>query len=311
MKTGFLYTGQGFQKPGMLRELPDCSISREYLGRAEEALGCRLSALDSAGALRTNDHVQICIYICEVVWGRILREDWPCEAVSGHSIGSFAAAEAAGAMKFEQGLSLVRLRGRCMERLFPQGYGMYAVSGVTQRLMKQILQKFIEENTDKEVYLATVNEETQCAVAGRLADLEELTRFIHRFYPARVIPLRVTVPSHCRLMEPVAAALRGAAMQMEWQQLKIPVIVNSRARRVWKTEEAAKDLIVGAARTVRWYDGITLMKELGIERFLEAGPAHTLTDIGRRCYPQLRWITGTAALRTGKTEREKDGTAHV
>ncbi|HJA68118.1 MAG TPA: ACP S-malonyltransferase [Candidatus Mediterraneibacter cottocaccae] len=292
MKTAFIYTGQGFQRPGMLHALPDHPAAGEYLQRTKDILECSIDQLDTADALSSNENTQICIYVCETVWSWIMREKWQCDTVSGHSAGSFAAAVEAGVLSFEDGLVLIRTRGKYMEKMFPSGYGMYAVSGITESLMYRILEQFKHEYPDALVFPATVNEELQCTISGSLEWLERLTGFIHRDYPAKVTPLRVKVPSHCCLMDPVTDVLRRASEKMQWKRPRIPAVVNSRARRVWTAEEVKEDLIVGAARMVRWYDGITLMKELGIDTFIEIGSAHTLTEIGRRSFPELRWLSG-------------------
>lgn len=281
----------------MLHALPDCREKDACLKTAEEILGRPAETLDQPESLRSNEAAQICIYICETVVSRLLRERWPCDIVSGHSIGSFAAAVTAGVLSYEDGLKMVSLRGRYMESLFPSGYGMVAVKGLTEGLMKQILAAFHSRYPEAEVFLATVNEELQCAVSGRLDWLERFGQYIHQDYPAKLIPLRVGVPSHCQLMSRVTDVLTAEGEKVQWGKLQIPYICNSRARRAWKTAEVRQDLAIGAEKVVRWYDGITLMKELGIETFIEASPAHTLTDIGRRSWPELRWLTAESAAK--------------
>lgn len=297
MKIAFLYTGQGFQKPGMIHELPDCFYTKKYLKAAEEILGRRIDMLDASSAISSNENTQICIYLCESVWSRILKEKWQCDIVSGHSIGSFAAAVESGVLNFEKGLQLVSLRGRYMEQLFSSGYGMTAISGLTESQVKRVLMTFYDKNPEAVVFLATVNEETQCTVSGRLDWLNEFKQYVQKDYPVKLIPLQVKVPSHCSLMDPVTKILEDECDRLDFGEMRVPYICNSRGRRAWKASDVKKDLIEGVSRTVRWYDGITLMKEIGIDTFIEVGTAHTLTDIGRMTYPELRWIGSQSAMK--------------
>lgn len=296
MKAAFLYTGQGFQYKHMLRELPDCESTRRILKEAQEILNCDIRKLDTEEGIRSNENTQICIFLCERIWSEWIRERWDCQIVSGHSIGSFSAAVEAGALDFEQALRLVQIRGRHMERLFPEGYGMMAVEGMTSGLMEQVLGSFTSQESGRAVFLAAVNGQTQCVISGDRDSLNRLNAYIHKDYPARTHLLSVKVPSHSPLMEPVEKRLAESCQGIYWKKAGLPYLSNSRGRRVWNSQQMKEDLIQGVSRTVRWYEGVSLMKELGIERFIEIGPARVLTEIGRKNAPELCWLTGREAL---------------
>ena len=296
MKAAFLYTGQGFQYKHMLRELPDCESMRRILKEAQEILNCDIRKLDTEEGIRSNENTQICIFLCERIWSEWLRKRWDCQIVSGHSIGSFSAAVEAGALDFEQALRLVQIRGRHMERLFPEGYGMMAVEGMTSGLMEQVLGSFTSQESGRAVFLAAVNGQTQCVISGDRDSLNRLNAYIHKDYPARTHLLSVKVPSHSPLMEPVEKRLAESCQEIYWKKAGLPYLSNSRGRRVWNSQQIKEDLIQGVSHTVRWYEGISLMKELGVERFIEIGPARVLTEIGRKNAPELCWLTGREAL---------------
>lgn len=296
MKAAFLYTGQGFQYKHMLRELPDCESTRRILKEAQEILNCDIRELDTEEGIRSNENTQICIFLCERIWSELVRERWDCQIVSGHSIGSFSAAVEAGTLDFEQALRLVRIRGRHMEQLFPEGYGMMAVEGMTEGLMHQVLKGFMAQESGGAVFLAAVNGRTQCVISGDSPSLNRLKVYIHKDYPAKIHLLSVKVPSHSPLMEPVEEKLAESCQKIYWKKAGLPYLSNSRGRRVWDSQQIKEDLIQGVSHTVRWYDGISLMKELGVERFIEIGPARVLTEIGRKNAPELCWLTGREAL---------------
>ena len=282
MKAAFLYTGQGFQYKHMLRELPDCEYTRRILKETQEILNCDIRELDTDEGIRSNENIQICIFLCERIWSELIRERWDCQIVSGHSIGSFSAAVEAGALDFEQALKLVQIRGGLMERLFPEGYGMMAVEGMTAGLMEQILGSFTLQESGRAVFLAAVNGQTQCVISGDRDSLNRLNAYIHKDYPARTHLLSVKVPSHSPLMEPVEKRLAESCREICWKKAGLPYLSNSRGRRVWDSQQIKEDLIQGVSHTVRWYEGISLMKELGVEQFIEISPARVLTEIGRK-----------------------------
>lgn len=299
MKTAFIFTGQGFASPGMLHELVKLPDAHEQLLCAEDILGKRWESLDTKEALYSNENVQLCIFICECIFSRLISSYFSCDFVLGHSVGSFGAALYSGVLKFEDCLRLVQARGAKMEQLFSQGYGMIAVCGMDSGLMEKTLNSFHNSRSKECVWLATVNEEHQCVLSGALKDLEDIAVFIRRNYPAKISFLKVKVPSHCPLMDPVAGLLSELCNRIVWESIKIPYVSASTARRAWNIKQIQGDLMDGVRTTVKWYDSISLLAELGVDTFIECSTAHTLTDIGRRCYGDLRWIRGWQAI-TGK-----------
>ncbi len=290
MEAAFLYTGQGWQYPGMLRDVPDSAEKRLRFEEAGDVLGRRITDLDAAETMDSNENVQLCIFLAETVLTAAARERCGCLVTSGHSIGSFAAAVASGAVSFADALRLVEARGRTMEALFSAGYGMLAVHGLTHSLSDAVLAEFCAENPGAEVYAAARNEELQCVYSGRRGDLADFRGFMQKRYPVRCQLLRVKVPSHCVLMRPVSELLERLTGKMAWHALRTPYLANSTGDRVWRPEPVRRDLIDGVSRTVRWYDGVSMMQELGVERFVEISLDGTLTAIGRRCAPELQWL---------------------
>ena len=291
-KTAFIFTGQGFEKCGMLHQLPNTEAAGKKLRQASQVLGESWEQMDTARALQSNRYTQLCIYIFQCVWSDFLKQYCSFEFVSGHSVGSFAAAVTGGVLKYEDGLRLVEARGAMMEQMFFSGYGMMAVSGISAGLMEDILEAFRAEIPEVCVYLATINEDRQCVLSGSRQDLERIAFFIHKKYPAKVVWLNVKVPSHCLLMNPVAEKLKILCGGISWARPNKIYIMNSTARSAGNADQIRRDLEEGVCRPVRWYDGITLMKELGVETFVEVGPTHILTEIGKRSYGDLKWMSG-------------------
>ena len=131
MSSLFAFPGQGAQKPGMLHRLPDEPQIAAALAEAGEVLGEDALALDSAEALQSTRAVQLCLLIAGVAGARLLmRDGLRPDYVAGLSIGAYPAAVTAGALAFADAVRLVALRGELMQRAYPQGYGMTALSGL-------------------------------------------------------------------------------------------------------------------------------------------------------------------------------------
>lgn len=273
----------------MLHELPECEEKYQYFKLAGEVLGRSVEELDSMENLRSNESVQLCIFLYETVLTKLAMQTCDCEMLSGHSIGSFAAAVTSGSICFEQALELVQARGRKMEEGYGSGYGMMAVQGLTHGLAAKVLGDFKNDHPEVIVYPAALNEELQTVFSGKLEDLRQFREAIHQNYPVKSQFIKVKVPSHCILMHPIAELLETMTEKMEWKSVKIPYLANSTADRVWRSEQICLDLIHGVERPVKWYEGITMMKELGAEQFVEISGAGTLMEIGRRSYPELCW----------------------
>ena len=162
--------------------------------------------------------------------------------------------------------------------------------------MRQVLARFTAQESGGAAFLAAVNRQTQCVISGDSPSLNRLKAYIHKDYPVKTQLLSVKVPSHSPLMEPVEQRLAESCREIPWKKALLPYLSNSRGRRVWNSQQMREDLIQGVSHTVRWYEGISLMKELGIERFIEISPARVLTEIGRKNAPELCWLTGREAL---------------
>lgn len=297
MKTAFLFTGQGFQYEGMLQQLPKSDITKVMLKAASEILGEQVCQLDSKEALNNNCNVQLCIYISEVILGNLQLQNLLPDYVAGHSIGAFAAATISGALEFEDGLQLVKLRGKAMEESYPKGYGMLAVIGLTLKALEREIAK-INENINKQhfdaleerrVYIANINTREQMVLSGFLETLKLAEKYLKTEYAVKTQYLKVKVPSHCELMLQVSNIL---AKKMEGIQLKppqIPYIMNTTARRTKQIENITKDLIFGVSNPVYWFDSLNILYELEVRRFLEISQSNVLTELGRKCYADAYW----------------------
>ncbi|HTI94319.1 MAG TPA: malonate decarboxylase subunit epsilon [Puia sp.] len=294
MKTVFLFPGQGSQKPGMLnsvastdtRETGEDIVSAVYAD-VKEILGQDPQILNSEESLRSTVYAQICLLISGVISARKLqargvRPDF----VAGHSVGAFAAAVVSGVLSFKNALSLVHTRGLLMEQAYPNGYGMAALTGISESALRSVLNLF--NRTHDTIYLSNVNAADQQVVAGRLTDLLELMREMETKGIRKALLLNVAVPSHCPLLNQVADTLKAQLERLVLNEPSIPYASNHNGR-ILKTRDAIKeDLYKSIATTVRWYDATSLIYELGGRIFIEMEPSGVLARIATSTFPEAK-----------------------
>lgn len=285
MHTALLFPGQGTQAPGFLARLPEHAAVRATIVEASGVLDAPLESLDSAAALESTVGVQLATVIAGVAVARALAaEGFSAQAVAGLSVGAFAAAVACGALSFPDALRLVRLRGEAMMRAVPRAHGMTALLGLSEREVIQLIAR-VSERTP--LYLASVNAPTEIVVSGGDAALGRAAEEA-RAAGGGARRLRVSIPSHCPLMESVSTALRAALAQAPLQAPRLAYVTNTRARVTQAAEGVAEDLALNVSRTVRWHDSLTLLFELGGRLFVETPPGDVLSGLVQDSFPEAR-----------------------
>ena len=288
----FLFPGQGAQTPGFLRVLPAHPHVAATLDEASEALGMPAGSLDSSEALRSTVAVQLATLIAGVATARALRaEGIEPDAVAGLSIGTFGAAVTCGTLAFHDALRLARFRAECMERAYPHGYGLAAISGLTERELARRIEQVRKASSDAgAAFIANVNAPRQIVVAGSDAALDALMAAVRQNGARKVQRLAVAVPSHCALLEGAAAQLIEAFANVPLAAPRIPYIDNRGGRAIHTADGIRADLATNLARPVRWHDGTCVLYEMGARLFLEMPPGHALSDLARDAFPDARAV---------------------
>jgi malonate decarboxylase epsilon subunit len=287
MQLALLFPGQGTHTAGFLARLPPHPQVQATLAEARQALGPALPELDSAEALESTAAVQLTTLIAGVAVARALAADGLTpDAVAGLSVGAFAAAVSSGTLAFPAALALVKLRGEAMAQAVPRGHGMSALVGLSER---DALALIARVSVRVPLYLASVNARSVVVVSGSEAALALAAEEAHAA-GAAARRLRLAVPSHCPLMEPVSARLREALRSVTLQAVRIPYVSNHRARATRDPAEIAEDLILNVSRTVRWHDSMRLLYELGCRRFVESPPGAVLSNLVRDAFADARAV---------------------
>ncbi len=275
--------------PGMLHNLPDHPAVARTLDEVSESLHADVRELDSAEALQSTVSVQLALLASGVAVARALFEEGVNpEAVAGLSVGAFAAAVAANVLNLADGVRLVKERGEGMVKLYPQGYGLAAIVGLTERQVSALVE---QAYTDQDpVYVGNINAPRQIVIAGSNQAIIKVLQAAQKSGARKAVRLNVSEPSHCPLLEPVAKSLKTSMRAIHLQQPKMIYVGNVTGRALRSADDISEDLAANIAHGVRWYDATTVLEELGCRLFLEMPPGHVLSELGREAFADVRTL---------------------
>lgn len=292
MKIAWLFPGQGTQSVGMGKALCDAFQSaRAVFERADDALGDHLSKLcfegpDSELVLTAN--TQPAILTTSIAALEALREaqpDLPPPAfAAGHSLGEYSALVAAGALAFEDAVRLVRLRGQAMQDAVPEGHGaMAAILGGDEAAVRALCDDAREGDV---LAPANFNAPGQIVIAGHAASVAR-ARELAAARRLKAIPLNVSAPFHCSLMEPAARAVERALTTVAIRPLAFPVVTNVEALPNQDAGRVAKLLVRQVDGAVLWDRTVQFLSGQGVGLALEIGPGKVLAGLVRKIDKQL------------------------
>jgi malonate decarboxylase epsilon subunit len=280
-----IFPGQGAQTEGFLHRLPQHRLVRETLAEASEVIGADVLTLDTAHALRSTVAVQIGLTVAGVAITRALADERLIPALNaGLSVGAYAAAVSCGAVHFDDALRMVRKRAELMETAYPSGYGLAAVSGLTEHQLETLAAQHVNEARQR-VYIGNVNAPRQIVVAGANAALDA---FIERALAAgarKATRLAVSVPSHCELLAHATDELVAYAQHVPFYTPHGTYVGNRGGRPLYTADAIRDDLVTNMRYTMRWFDALAAMLEMGARVLIEAPPGQVLTDIARDNFP--------------------------
>ncbi|MBN3858461.1 malonate decarboxylase subunit epsilon [Paraburkholderia sp. Ac-20340] len=290
MTLACIFPGQGAQSPGFLHRLPEHEVVRAALDEASMVLDIDVLSLDSADALQSTVAVQISLVVAGVAHARALaHEGLTPQFSAGLSVGAYPAAVCCGALAFGDALRMVRKRAELMESAWPSGYGLTAVSGMSETQVETLA----ADTQSERVYVANVNAPRQIVVAG--AD-KALDAFAERALAAgarKAQRLAVSVPSHCELLADAADQLVAWSRDIPFRTPMGAYIDNRGGRPLYRGDAIRADLATNMRHTVRWFDALTVMVESGTTVMVEAPPGQVLTDIAREHCPDIAALSAS------------------
>jgi [acyl-carrier-protein] S-malonyltransferase len=288
-KTALLFAGQGAQVVGMGQDMAEQYPSAKALfDRANETLSCDLAQICFEGpedTLTQTENAQPGIFLVSWVAFELLKEQVPelaFESTAGLSLGEFTALTAAGVMSFEDGLSVVRQRGRFMQEACDATEGgMAAVIGIDEALTLEVCEA-------ADVELANLNCPGQLVISGALASIEKACELAKEKGAKRALLLPVAGAYHSRLMKSASSKLESVLHEVELNLPGVPVISNVTAQPHATAGEILQRLVEQVTSSVLWEASMRYLVEQGFTRFIELGPGNALTGFMRRIDRDLK-----------------------
>ena len=274
----YVFPGQGSQFPGMAKDLYDNNpVAREMLERANDILGFRITDImfdGTADDLKQTKVTQPAIFLHSVVLAKCLPDFKP-DMVAGHSLGEFSALVAAGAMDFEEGVKLVSIRAKAMQKACEKQPGtMAAIIALPTGTVESICAE-----TEGIVVAANYNCNGQIVISGEKEAVEAACEKMKEAGAKRALVLPVGGAFHSPLMEPARAELAEGIEKAVFKTPICPVYQNVTARPSTDPVEIKANLLAQLTSPVRWTQSVENMIADGASSFTELGPGKVLQGL--------------------------------
>ena len=279
----------------MGRALADAFPSaRAVFEEVDDALGEKLSTLIWEGPKETltlTENAQPALMAVSMAVMRVLEKEKgfslaeKVKFVAGHSLGEYSALAAAGAFSLADAARLLKLRGRAMQKAVPVGVGaMAALLGVGVEVAEKVAAEAAQGDVCQ---VANDNEPAQVVLSGHKTAIDRVPEIGKKFGVRRAVPLPVSAPFHCTLMQPAADAMAEALANVTVQRPVVPVVANVIAQPISDPEEIKKRLVEQVTGTVRWRECVAAMAADGVTDFYEIGAGKVLAGLVKRTAPNV------------------------
>ena len=292
MKLAMVFPGQGSQSVGMLKGYDGLPQIAAVVDKAAQVLGLDFVKLMDHGpaeALNQTVNTQPAMvtagYAVYSAW-RALGGPAP-QIVAGHSLGEYTALTAAGALKFEDALPLVRFRAQSMQEAVPQGQG--AMAAILNLDDEHVIAACAEAGGV--VQAVNFNSPGQVVIAGEKAAVDRAIENCKARGAKRAMPLPVSAPFHSTLMQPAAEKLKGKLATVTLLAPQCQVVNNVDVKIETDPERIKDALVRQAASPVRWVETIKKMAESGVTHIVECGPGKVLAGMTKRITPQVQSLS--------------------
>jgi [acyl-carrier-protein] S-malonyltransferase len=271
----------------LAESLPEAA---DVFRQADSVLGFSLSSLCFDGSdtdLTPTEIAQPALLTCSVAALRCVeaRGVRPA-AAAGHSLGEYTALVAAGALRFEDALRLVRRRGELMAEAGRLGSGsMAAVLGLQAGQVAELCKHVMDSLPGCIVVPANLNAPGQVVISGSVEGVQRAGEEARAAGARRVIALSVSGAFHSPLMHEAALKMRAELARAPLSRASVPVIANATARSVQSPDEIRSALAAQMESGVRWEESIQALFSSGITHFLELGNGKVLTGLARKIIP--------------------------
>ena len=288
----------------MGRELAEnFPAAREVFDEVDDALGQKLSAIMWDGpkdTLTLTENAQPALMAVSMAVMRVLERERgitlanTAKFVAGHSLGEYSALAAAGAFSLADTARLLKLRGKAMQAAVPVGQGaMVALLGVGIDVARTVAAEAAQGDVCQ---VANDNEPTQVVLSGSKAAIDRVAEIGKPHGVRRAVPLPVSAPFHCALMQPAAEAMAAALADVSIKAPVVPVVANVIASAVSDPAEIRKLLVEQVTGTVRWRECVGYLAANGVTDVFEIGSGKVLAGLAKRIEKSLEAMSlGTPA----------------
>lgn len=290
----FVFPGQGSQFIGMGKDLYEAyPEAREVFAEIDDALSQNLYQLMSAGSesdLNLTENTQPALMAVSMAVVRVLTQHMKVDLaknltfMAGHSLGEYAALTAAESFDVATTARLLKLRGRAMQRAVPVGVGsMAAILGLDLPEVQKITLQANQDNKNNEwVESANDNSPGQVVISGHAGAVAIAMELASAAGAKRALPLPVSAPFHCRLMQPAADAMAAALSETTIRPPIVPIVANVTAAAVTEPHLIRQYLVDQVTGMVRWRESVMWMKAQGVSEMYELGAGKVLSGLIKR-----------------------------
>jgi [acyl-carrier-protein] S-malonyltransferase len=285
VKIAFLFPGQGSQAAGMGRSL--CAgypEAKAVFDAADATLGSSLSGLCFEGPeedLQRTENTQPALLATSVAALRALEaRGLKPQGVAGHSLGEYSALVAVSALKFEDALRTVRLRGRYMQEAVPAGEG--AMAAILALDADKVDEACREAAQGEVVSAANLNCPGQIVIAGEAGAVDRAMALCTARGARRVLKLKVSAPFHCALMKPAEIRLQTDLKGLDFADASVPVFRNVDGAAQTSAETLREGLVRQVSLPVQWQKSLETMAADGFDTFIEVGSGNVVSGLARK-----------------------------
>lgn len=300
MSLAFIFPGQGSQAIGMGADLAEAfTAAREVFQEVDDALGQKLFALMTAGEIETltlTENAQPALMAVSVAVMRALESQFGVPVtkaafVAGHSLGEYSALAAAGAISLADTARLLKRRGQAMQRAVPVGEGAMA-SLIGPKSDVSLAEAAAEAGSEVGIcVVANDNNAGNVVISGAKAAVDRAIEKAKEL-GARAIPLNVSAPFHCPLMQPAADEMAEALATATIIQPRTPLVANVTAEPTHDPEAIRRMLVEQVTGRVRWRESVEFLVGVGgVTRFAEAGAGKVLAGMVKRIAPDAEALS--------------------
>lgn len=295
MSKAFVFPGQGSQTVGMGKAMHDnFEAARLVFEEVDDALDEKLSRLIFEGpedTLMLTENGQPAIMATSLAVFRVLQKECGLDLakatkfVAGHSLGEYSALCAAGALDLADTARLLRLRGQAMQKAVPVGVG--AMAAILNLDMDTVARVAAEAAEGEVCTVANDNSPGQVVISGHKTAIDRACELARAAGAKRALPLAVSAPFHCSLMQPAADAMAEALAKTTIKAPAVPLIANVTVEPVTNPDTIRELLVQQVTGQVRWTETIAFMKAQGITETVEIGNGKVLSGLTRRIDKEL------------------------